>query len=432
MKFTVELSVLIGIILAIVRPKWLFYFLIFALLEPSRHLSLGNHVILGSVNIKFYEINLLLLYFAVIWNRRRTLKECIDVSLILFLCIASFSLLRGVFVYGETSFNMFRTYFAMGMAIAIPLYFKDIDEFMPMLRFFTWVIIIMGFIEFLDLNGVNPFSAWCHSPFRITSMLSATQGALLAMPFLYFTSMMRFFQGSRLLIFFATITSLGLSIASASRGVWVGITGSIAGMLYFMDFQKKILFATALVFIALTIAYISPRIYIDRYNMSLYDRFKTVTDVRFGTAGWRLDAWSQAVQDIKYHPFFGWPMGSPYTFYDYMSNNYERQAPHNEYLKIARYTGLIGLGFFMWYILSVFWRGIQYMHRHPHRIEYYMMLGFLACFLIHIITAMFTQAFTTMDRSPFVWAIPGIVKLLLLTEKSNMTPAVEPSSPNVT
>jgi hypothetical protein len=347
MKFTVELSVLIGVILAVVRPKWLFYFLVFALLEPSRHFSLGNHVILGSVNIKFYEINLLLVYFAVIWNRRRAILECVDLSMILFLMMASVSLYRGIFVYGQTSFNMFRTYFAMGMSIAIPLYFKNFNEIKPLLRFFTWFIILMGCIEFLELNGMNPLSAWCKSPHRITSMLSATQGALLAMPFLYFTSMMRFFSGNRALIFCATVTSLGLAIASASRGVWVGITGSIAGMMYFMDIKKKILVATALIFLALTIAYISPRIHIGRYNMSLYERFKTVTDVRFGTAGWRRDAWSQAVQDIKRYPVMGWPMGSPYTFFDYASNNYEVQAPHNEYLKIARYTGLVGLGFFL-------------------------------------------------------------------------------------
>jgi len=125
------------------------------------------------------------------------------------------------------------------------------------------------------------------------------------------------------------------------------------------------------------------------------------------------------IQDIKQHPIIGCPFGTPSTFYVFYAGYFEEQAPHNEYLKITRYTGLFGAGVFILFIIRIFLSGFQYMQRNKESRNYYEMLGFLMCLLFHCVTAMFTQAFTTMDRSPFVWAIPGIVTLYILLEKES-------------
>ncbi len=99
MKFTVEICVAIGLILAFIRPKWLLYFLIFSLLEPSRSFSLENYVILGTVNVKYYEITLTLIYFGALWNQKRSIKECLPISLVVFLLFSLISLWRGNSIY---------------------------------------------------------------------------------------------------------------------------------------------------------------------------------------------------------------------------------------------------------------------------------------------------------------------------------------------
>jgi O-antigen ligase len=154
--------------------------------------------------------------------------------------------------------------------------------------------------------------------------------------------------------------------------------------------------------------------------MRIGERIVSMVDLEEGNARWRLNAWQQMIDDIRYHPFTGWPFGTQPSFIVYYgAMHVEQHSPHNEYLKVARYTGLFGLAAFLWFVGGVFVQGIRYMFRHRDQDCYYEVLGLLLCFLFHVITAVFTQAFTTMDRSPIVWAIPGIVALYLLTERGN-------------
>jgi len=417
MKFTVEIFVAIGLILAFVRPKWLLYFLIFSLLEPSRSFSLGNYVILGTINVKYYEITLTLIYFAALWNQKRELKDCLPISVIIFIFFAIISLWKGSGIYGESAFNQFRTFYSLGMCIAIPLIYKDSEELKPLLKVFLFTTMFMGLIELLGLK-FNFISSYAFKGVRYTSLLSATQGAILAMPYIYIISTLRFYKHFKVPTLAAAVYCFLIAVATGSRGVLLGLIGSTAGLVLLMPVKKKIVIIFVIFLLGVFSFVFAKSFYIKRYEMTLAERFSNLISTKENTARWRLDAWSQMIEDIREKPLLGTPFGTPSVFHVYDAG-IEEHAPHNEYLKIARYTGLFGFSAFMWFLLGIFITGFNKLRDLGESKEYYELTGFLICFLFHVITAMFTQAFTTMDRSPIVWGIAGII--ILYTLQNNPT-----------
>jgi len=416
MKFTVEICVAIGLVLAFIRPKWLLYFLIFSLMEPSRSLSLGNYVILGTVNVKYYEITVSLIYFAALWNQKRSIKNCLPISLAVFIFLALISLWRGNSIYGEAAFNQFRTFYSMGMCVVIPLLFKDTKELRPLISAFFVITLIMGSIELLGIAGISKINQFAMKGNRYTSLLSATQGAMLAMPYLFILSTLKYIKKFKALTLMGGIYCCALSAITGSRGVLLGLMGGTAGLVLLMPIRKKVTISILILFLGISFFVFAKTVYIDRYEMTLAERFSNIASMNEGTGRWRLEAWSQMIEDIRDKPLFGSAFGTPSIFYvSYVGR--EEHAPHNEYLKVARYTGLIGFAAFMWFLVGVFTSGFKKLRNLGECKEYYELAGFMMCFLFHTITASFTQAFTTMDRSPIVWGLAGIIILYTMANK---------------
>lgn len=419
-KLLIEACILAGLVCALVRPKWLVYFLIFSLLEPSRYFSLGNYTVLGTVNIKFCEITLVFLGVGAVLNRGRPIWSCLKTSEIVFAVFAVVSLVRGVMIfgYGEASFNQFRTFAAMTMTLIIPLLYRTRDEVQPVLRFFGAAVCVMGAVELLDILHLNPLTGFINSPYRTMSMMGGTPGGMLAMPFFYIASTWRFHERGRFTALVTMTWCFVLSVLSASRGVWMGLLGGIAGLLWFLPLRRKIASALTVLALLLLAVVFSSGYYVERYDTSLLSRIQYMVDPNEGNNQWRLYAWQQMLEDIREHPLLGWPFGSDPTFYVYGSGqHYEEVAPHNEYLKIARYTGLLGLGAFLTFLTSVLVTGLRFIQRTQGTRECNEMIALLLCFLFHVITSFVTQEFTTQDISAIVWAIPGIIFVYDLADR---------------
>jgi hypothetical protein len=407
-------------IVAVLRPQLLLYILVFCLLEPSRNLSLGNVVVGGTINIKFYEIMMLLFFCGAALNRKRTFIRCFPPALAVFLLCTLYSLANGlVHGYGEGAFNQFRSFLSMGMLVAIPLLYRDPDELKPFYLFFFITVLVFGFAELADMYHLNPLSAWFHSGTRdqYHSMMSATTGSFLAMPYLYGMCTIRYVH-FRLPVIAGILWCLLASVLTGVRSVWLGLVASTAGLISLLELRRKITLIALLALIALVLYYIGSSYYIERYDTSLLERMKVSFNPEEGTARWRIYVWTQMIEDIKYRPFLGWPMGTIPRFY--VPGHHEYAAPHNEYLKVARYTGLIGLSVFLWLLGSIIFPALRYLRRKPYSQEYYEMLGLLLCFGYHIITSFFTQRFTAIDIGPVVWLIPSIMYIYLLKDKEAM------------
>ncbi len=420
MNLLIEMLFLVGLVLAIVRPVALLYVLVFILLEPSRRFALGNYPVFGSANFKYSEMVMLLVYLGAVVRQRRAFLTCLRPSLLVFLLFATLSVVRGALGegYAEAAFNMFRPFAAMGMCVAVPMLFKRPGDFMPLLRFFLVTMLLAGTIDFLEVLHINPLSFWvADSEYRTMSVLGGTQGSMLAMIFLYILCTYRFIGRHRFAATVCMMYAVLLAVLSGSRGVWMGITGSVIVLVWFLPFQRKVVLCLSVMLLALFIVVFLQSFYIERYDMPLFERMKTVFDPDEGTTRWRLYAWRQMIEDIRERPILGWSFGSVPSFEVYETGFREVVAPHNEYLKIARYTGLAGLAAFFWLLAGILTPAFRFVQRHADSRLSYQVLALLLCFIMNALISIVTQQFTTIDIAPIIWAIPGCMAVYLFTER---------------
>lgn len=402
--------------MALRRPLWLFYFLIFVLLEPSRYLSLSS-ISLGSFSIKGYEIFLPLIYFAAYKHRKRALKDCVPIFMVLFFLMTVVSLLNGLKSgYGAGAFNYFRPYASMWIAVAIPLFFKTSDETDGLMRFFTIWATIFILVEMVALQTGIGFS-FVYSPIRASysSLLSDTSCSNMAFIFIYLFSMFDLEMKHAFLYLVLIGFSFICTIMSSARAVWLGMLVSIAGFFAMGRVRSKI-YLTFFSILGIIALFFLGSLYIARYDMTLAERLPTLLDTSEGTGHWRIMAWQQTMEDIKAHPLIGWPMGNEPLFYVESSGIFCTNATHNEFLKIARYTGLTGLFFFLCLMIQTLVNGFRYIVSNTGQDQRKMLALFL-CVVYILVTSTFSQRITSIDICPFIWAIFGMVYLRLIEKK---------------
>ncbi len=416
MNYIIGAGFILEFLLVLFRPRWLVFVLLFTLIDPSRNFSLGNLELGGAINIKYYEITLLMLYGAAVIHRRRPITRCLNIALLVFVGCMTFSLVNGLMHgYGQAAFNQYRTVLSIGMMVAIPLLYDNPSQLTPVYLFYFGAVSIMAVIEFAVTKFNVPWlSDWCRSDLRFTSMISATTGSFLVMVYFYGFSVLRTIRSFKIPAVIGMVWCLLAAILCSARSVWLGLIAGSAGLITLVEFQRKIILIVFMTLFGAMLFLLAGSFYIERYNTSLLGRFKVTFNTQEGSARWRIYAWTQMLEDISYHPLVGWPLGSMPRFY--VPGHHEYVAPHNEYLKIARYTGIPGLIVFIWFLATVFVPALRYLHRHIFTNHYYEMMGLILCFGYHVVTSFFTQRFTAMDISPVVWMIPGIMLLYLLTE----------------
>ena len=404
--------------MALRRPLWLFYFLTFILLEPGRYLSLSS-IDLGPFSVKGYEIFLPLIYCAAFKHRKRGVVECVPVFLLLFFLMTVVSLLNGlVHGYGAGAFNYFRPYASVWMAVAIPLFFKKSEELAGLMRFFTIWATIFILVEMVALQTGIGYS-FVYSPIRATysSLLSDTSCSNMAFVFIYLFSMFDLGMKHAFLYLLLIGFSFVCTIMSSARAVWLGMIVSITGFFAMGRLRSKI-YLTFFSILGVIALFFLGSLYIARYDMTLAERLPTLFDTSEGTGHWRIMAWHQTMEDIKQHPLIGWPMGNEPLFYVESSGIFCTNATHNEFLKIARYTGLFGLFFFIMLMIKTLIDGFRYIVAKRGQDQREMLALFL-CVVYILVTSCFSQRITSIDICPFVWAIFGIVYLKVIEDKES-------------
>ena len=402
--------------MALRRPLWLFYFLIFVLLEPSRYLSLSS-ISLVSFSIKGYEIFLPLIYFAAYKHRKRAVRDCVPIFMLLFFLMTVVSLLNGLKSgYGAGAFNYFRPYASMWIAVAIPLFFKTSDETDGLMRFFTIWATIFIVVEMVALQTGIGYS-FVYSPIRASysSLLSDTSCSNMAFIFIYLFSMFDLEMKHAFLYLLLIGFSFVCTVMSSARAVWLGMLVSIAGFFALGRVRSKI-YLTLFSILGIIALFVLGSLYIARYDMTLAERLPTLLDTTEGTGHWRIMAWQQTLEDIKAHPLIGWPMGNEPLFYVESSGIFCTNATHNEFLKIARYTGLTGLFFFLCLMIQTLVNGFRYIVSSSGQ-EQRKMLALFLCVVYILVTSTFSQRITSIDICPFIWAIFGMVYLRLIEKK---------------
>lgn len=122
------------------------------------------------------------------------------------------------------------------------------------------------------------------------------------------------------------------------------------------------------------------------------------SEIESGTIGIRLKIWQGSLRMIKERPLTGWGTGTFYLVYpnfripEYFLNPHSVNATrhaHNELLEITAETGIVGVGFFLWLLATIFSRGVKTFYRNSLNLVNIIHAGLLAG-----IVALFTQNLT--------------------------------------
>lgn len=406
------------------RPSWFFYILIFVMLEPSRYLSLSS-ISFGPFSIKGYECLLPLIYFVAYKYRKRSLKKCLPVFLVLFFLSACLSLLNGLHQgYGAGAFNYFRPYASVWLAAAVPLFFKSSDETDGLMRFFTFWATFFIIVEMVALQTGLGYN-FIYSPIRASysSLLSDTSCSNMAFIFIYAFSMFDFGMKNSLLYLLLIGFSFICTVMSSARAVWLGILVSIAGF-FAMGRARSKLYLTLFCILGIIILFFMGSLYIARYDMTLAERLPALFSTKEGNAHWRLLAWSQTLDDIRQHLIIGWPMGNEPLFYVEDSGIFCSNAVHNEFLKITRYMGIPGLVFFLCLMVNYLSASLRFVIKYRGPAQRKMLALFL-CAVYILVTSAFSQRITSIDICPFVWCVFGLIQLRVLEAEENFNGGTE-------
>ena len=400
------------------RPLWLWYTLIFILLEPSRYLSLSS-ISLGYFSFKAYELLLPLIYLASFIHRKRPLRECIKPALSLFFLCTLISLFHGLNAgYGVSAFNYFRPFFSIGIAICVPLFFDNSEDLFKVGRFFVITATFFILIELISLE-TNLGYNFVYSPLRAKyhTLMSDTSCTNMAFIFIFIFAMFDISMPHAWVYFLLLAFSLLCTIVSSARAVWVGMLVSLTGFFVLARARTKV-YLTFFVMVGIILLFLLSSMYIARYDMTLAERIPLFLSSDEGNARWRLMAWHQTIEDISQHPLIGWPMGAEPLFYVENSGVFNSSAAHNEYLKIARYTGIPGILFFLIYCFSLSWRSVVSLFQITGK-QRQKTLALFLCFVFIMVTSAFSQRITSLDICPFIWGNVGALELSLLQNKKS-------------
>lgn len=141
----------------------------------------------------------------------------------------------------------------------------------------------------------------------------------------------------------------------------------------------------------------------------------------------RLIVWQHTLEMVFDHPLFGVGLGSwqyeypKYDKGDWITNNTAPQRPHNDLLWILSETGMIGLGLFIWLLLTIaqtIWQKLQ----HPSDHTTIWMLGIGVGLLAFIGHSFFSFPQERPGPSLIFWIGMSSIANLACTTKTNPIP----------
>jgi hypothetical protein len=143
---------------------------------------------------------------------------------------------------------------------------------------------------------------------------------------------------------------LGMAVFLRHRTIWVALAFGIAtlAMLDKRSFRRLIPMLVLSVFVIVAITAISGE---SRHDTT--EQFAESAENE-GTFMWRVNSWKALLLDKDQTlstVMFGKSVGSGYWRYDIGSGGYIDVAPHSEYVTYYLRVGILGLMFFLWYLL---------------------------------------------------------------------------------
>jgi len=315
-------------------------------------------------------------------GKHRLVKSGLNYPIIAFIIACSISVLSSIDIY-TSIYSLFSIILLAGLYSLVPNIVMDIRQIrkiMVSLIFVSGLISIYSIgqyfgIDLLNLKVVG--SGYISGPFENRNVLASF--LVFAMPvsigFLFEMTNRK----SKIAAALVAILTLIALIFTRTRGAWLGFIGA---MVFFAGaklmnveglkkIHKSLCARKSLIIVFLLVICLGLLIRYDYSKKgSFTKKFLSIADLKDPATRHRFVMWHTGRDIIKEHPLLGTGIGTFKKIHPKYQSKYLRtekygrfeglsRFAHNDYLEITADTGILGLGTFLWLIVTLYWIGLK-------------------------------------------------------------------------
>jgi len=315
-------------------------------------------------------------------DKYRLVRSRMNYPIFAYIIACTLSLFSSVDIYTSL-------YSLTGIVLLVALYFlvpnivgerKQIEKIMVSLMSVSGLISVYSVAQYfgIDLLGLKVIgSGNISGPFENRNVLASF--LVFTMPVSAGFLFEKISKKMKIVIGLGAIITLVALIYTRTRGAWVGFMGAMAifactklsvegGMkkVFTWLVNKKILVIISLIVICFGI--------LIRYDYkkqaSFTKKFLSIADLKDPATRHRFVMWHTAIDIIKEQRLLGTGVGTFEKIHPKYQSKYLRtekygifqglsRFAHNDYLEMAANTGVLGLGTFLWLIVTLYWTALK-------------------------------------------------------------------------
>lgn len=316
-------------------------------------------------------------------GKYKLVKSGLNYPVIAFIIACTISLLSSIDIY-ISLYSLFTVILLAGLYVLVPNVVrerKQIRKIMVSLIFVSGFISIYGIVQYFGIDLVNlkvVGSGYISGPFENRNVLASF--LVFTMPVSAGFLFEKISKKLKIMVGLVAIITLIVLIYTRTRGAWVGFMGAMAffaGAKLMVDGRMKKIFKSlfskkSLIIISLMVICLGLLIRYD-YNKkrhSFTKKFLSIADLKDPATRHRFVMWRTGIDIIKEHPLLGTGIGTFKKIHPKYQSKYlgtEKYGRfeglsrfiHNDYLEITANTGILGLGTFLWLIVTLYWTGLK-------------------------------------------------------------------------
>jgi len=366
-------------------------------------------------------------------GKHRLVKSGLNYPIIAFIIACSISVLSSVDIY-TSIYSLLSIILLAGLYSLVPNIVTDMQQIRKMmvsLIFVSGLISIYSIgqyfgIDLLNLKVIG--SGYISGPFENRNVLASF--LVFAMPvsigFLFEMTNKKLKIATGLVV----ILSLIALIFTRTRGAWLGFIGA---MVFFASakltsvegikgIHKSLFTKKSLIIMFLLVISLGLLIRYD-YNKpgSFTKKFLSIADLKDPATRHRFVMWHTAIDIIKEHPLLGTGIGTFKKIYPKYQSKYLRTKKygmfeglsrfvHNDYLEVTADTGILGLGAFLWLIVTLCWTGFKRLKRlNQSKYSPNLLIIVLSSLIAVLIHSFFHYSFYLPATSMLFWLWLGLL-----------------------
>ncbi len=216
-------------------------------------------------------------------------------------------------------------------------------------------------------------------------------------------------RGHRFVLIFLLGLVSGALILTFSRAGWLAALWGGLVFLFFRD--KRILAGVVLTAVLFSLCFV-------RFSpLEVRKRTRTRPEIVREDIRWRVHVWEASLSLVKEKPLFGQGLN---TYMDVVQRTRAGQDPiyaHNCFVQVLVETGLLGLGGFLWILVSLARAAFQTGRRvYPVKEDQALliiMLGAFSGLMAFLVHSFFDVHFYSLQLSVYFWLIAGILMSII-------------------